>query len=63
MNRCTFASCGNCGRCEDATDSTESPAFMCSWCGTLEELDDTNWPYCSSLCAARAEADSQEDSQ
>ena len=34
--------------------------FWCSWCGDVYS-DGAFEPYCSSLCAARAQADSLED--
>ena len=56
---CRWATCGNCGRC----DTELKFHFLCLWCGeqTEEEEGADYWPYCSSLCVARAEADSLED--
>lgn len=31
-------------------------AWECYWCGDRYDVD-TNWPYCSTLCAVHAEQD------
>ena len=55
---CRWATCGHCGHC----DAEPEYRFECLWCGDeAREPDDEYWPYCSPLCAARAETDSLED--
>ena len=69
-----MARCPHCHRSfrtlEDETDMHDCPhcgygpssdrAAYCDWCNDLYINDDFA-PYCSSLCAARAQADSVED--
>ncbi len=33
---------------------------ICLWCGEWHNVNPNAWPYCSTLCAARAAVDSEE---
>ena len=69
-----MARCPRCTRSfrtlEDEQDMHDCPhcgygleddqAARCAWCN-YPYTDPENYPYCSSLCAARAQADSVED--
>lgn len=59
--RCSDA-CGHCGRCT-ADWENDTEYFICIWCGDKapDIAGEGYWPYCSSLCASRAETDSLED--
>ena len=63
MNDCD-ARCGYCGRCEGSDEEPTSPG-TCLWCQDGfphdEDTGATYSPYCSSLCAAQAERDSEEE--